>query len=39
MVRCFLDTSALVKHYHPEVGTGEVDNIMADPSVSCLSLA
>ena len=27
----FLDTSALVKHYHPEVGTPAVDRLWADP--------
>ncbi len=27
----FLDTSGLVKHYHPEVGTPEVDRLWADP--------
>src|SRR5437870_10878342 len=26
----FLDTSGLVKHYHPEVGTTEVDRLWAD---------
>jgi predicted nucleic acid-binding protein len=30
----FLDTSALVKHYHPEVGTPEVDRLWADPGVA-----
>jgi predicted nucleic acid-binding protein len=27
----FLDTSALVKHYHPEKGTDEVDRLWNDP--------
>jgi predicted nucleic acid-binding protein len=27
----FLDTSGLVKHYHPEVGTLEIDRLWADP--------
>jgi predicted nucleic acid-binding protein len=26
----FLDTSGLVKHYHPEVGTSKVDSLWAD---------
>jgi predicted nucleic acid-binding protein len=26
----FLDTSGLVKHYHPEVGTAKVDKVWAD---------
>lgn len=28
----FLDTSGLVKHYHPEVGSAEVDRLWADPT-------
>lgn len=28
----FLDTSAFVKHYHPEVGTPKVDRLWADPA-------
>jgi hypothetical protein len=32
MPNYFLDTSGLVKHYHPEVGTIEVDRIWADPT-------
>src|SRR5437588_2441821 len=28
----FLDTSALVKHYHPEAGTVEVDRLWNDPA-------
>ena len=28
----FLDTSALVKHYHAEAGTAEVDRLWADPT-------
>jgi hypothetical protein len=27
----FLDTSGLVKHYHPELGTSRVDRLWADP--------
>src|SRR6516164_2779736 len=27
----FFDTSALGKHYHPEVGTPKVDQLLADP--------
>jgi hypothetical protein len=27
----FLDTSGLVKHYHPELGTAKVDRLWADP--------
>jgi hypothetical protein len=27
----FLDTSALVKHYHPEAGSAEVDRLWNDP--------
>ena len=30
MANHFLDTSALVKHYHSEVGTPEVDRLWAD---------
>src|SRR5262249_9528130 len=32
MPRYFLDTSALVKHYHTEPGSPKVDAIWADPS-------
>jgi predicted nucleic acid-binding protein len=32
MSQHFLDTSGLVKHYHPEVGTPEVDRLWADPN-------
>ena len=32
MSRDFLDTSALVKHYHDEVGTAEVRTILAEPN-------
>jgi uncharacterized protein len=32
----FLDTSGLVKHYHVEVGTPEVDRLWADPGASLL---
>jgi hypothetical protein len=28
----FLDTSALAKHYHPEVGSAEIDHLWNDPS-------
>ncbi len=31
MAGFFWDTSALVKHYHPEVGTPEVDNLLQTP--------
>jgi uncharacterized protein len=31
MSQYFLDTSGLVKHYHPEVGTAEVDRLWSDP--------
>jgi uncharacterized protein len=31
MARSFFDTSALVKHYHPEAGTAAVDRIIAEP--------
>jgi uncharacterized protein len=27
----FLDTSALAKHYHPEVGSAEIDRLWNDP--------
>jgi predicted nucleic acid-binding protein len=27
----FLDTSGLVKHYHPEIGTAKMDRLWADP--------
>jgi hypothetical protein len=27
----FWDTSALVKHYHPELGTSKVDNLLQAP--------
>src|SRR5687767_13456131 len=30
MANHFLDTSGLVKHYHPEVGSAEVDRLWAD---------
>lgn len=32
MTADFLDTSALAKHYHPEVGSAEVDRLWADPT-------
>jgi len=28
----FFDTSALGKHYHPEVGTSKVDQLLTEPS-------
>jgi predicted nucleic acid-binding protein len=28
----FLDTSALAKHYHPEVGSSEIDRLWNDPA-------
>jgi predicted nucleic acid-binding protein len=28
----FLDTSALAKHYHPEVGSAEIDLLWSDPA-------
>lgn len=31
MSRSFFDTSALVKHYHPEVGTASVDRLLDEP--------
>lgn len=31
MASYFFDTSALVKHYHPEQGTAEVDRILNEP--------
>jgi predicted nucleic acid-binding protein len=30
MARSFFDTSALVKHYHPESGTAEVDRLIGE---------
>src|SRR5438309_5186830 len=30
----FLDTSALVKHYHAELGSAEVDRLWADPTAT-----
>lgn len=32
MAAYFLDTSALVKHYHPEAGTAEVDRLWTNPT-------
>src|SRR5216683_3350925 len=32
----FLDTSALVKHYHAEAGSAEVDRLWNDPATSLL---
>jgi len=34
MSGCFIDTSALVKHYHPEVGSAEVDRLWNDRETS-----
>jgi predicted nucleic acid-binding protein len=31
MANTFLDTSALGKHYHPEVGSAKVDDLLRDP--------
>lgn len=31
MTRSFFDTSALVKHYHPETGTTAVDRLINEP--------
>ncbi|QEH39069.1 PIN domain protein [Aquisphaera giovannonii] len=31
MARAFFDTSALVKHYHPERGTEAVDRLLGEP--------
>lgn len=36
MARYFLDTSALVKHYHPEIGTHAVDRIIGEPGAELL---
>jgi hypothetical protein len=36
MARYFFDTSALVKHYHPEAGTGVVDRIISEPTAELL---
>ena len=36
MARYFLDTSALVKHYHTEVGTPKVRAILAEPGAEHL---
>jgi len=36
MARSFLDTSALVKHYHTEVGTNAVDRIIDEPGAELL---
>jgi hypothetical protein len=33
MTRYFLDTSALVKHYHTEIGTNAVDRIIDEAGV------
>jgi hypothetical protein len=30
MAADFLDTSALAKHYHPEIGSAEVDRLWTD---------
>ena len=36
MPRYFFDTSALVKHYHAEVGTLEVRALLTEPSAECV---
>ena len=36
MARYFFDTSALVKHYHPEAGTDAVDRIINEPTAELL---
>jgi hypothetical protein len=36
MARCFLDTSALIKQYHAEAGTAEVQRILAEPGAELL---
>src|SRR3954451_10568669 len=36
MARYFFDTSALVKHYHPEAGTVAVDRIINNPDAELL---
>jgi predicted nucleic acid-binding protein len=36
MARYFFDTSALVKHYHPEAGTGAVDSFVAEAGAELL---
>src|SRR4051794_40326329 len=36
MARYFFDTSALVKHYHAEAGTGAVDRIVGTAGVELL---
>jgi predicted nucleic acid-binding protein len=35
MPHYFLDTSALVKYYHPELGSEEVSRILAEPGSVC----
>jgi predicted nucleic acid-binding protein len=32
MPHYFLDSSALVKHYHAETGTADVDRLLAEPN-------
>jgi predicted nucleic acid-binding protein len=34
MASYFLDSSAIAKHYHPEVGTPRVDAILAEPGAT-----
>ena len=36
MARYFFDTSAIVKHYHAEIGTAEVQRILAEPGAEHL---
>ena len=36
MSQYFLDTSGLVKHYHPEIGTSEVDRLWSEPGARLL---
>ncbi len=31
MTAYYLDTSALIKHYHVEIGTSVVDKILSEP--------
>ena len=37
MVRSFFDTSALVKHYHPETGTAAVDRLVGEPGTELVT--
>jgi uncharacterized protein len=36
MPRYFFDTSALVKHYHAELGTPEVRGLLTEPGAECV---